>query len=176
MGDEPYPDMYRAIAETSVNPFAIIDDDGVFRWVGESIEELLGWKPDELVGRSMRGHRGPSLAGRRHRRLRRARRPAAPHRLPAGGVGQAADLVCRDGTTTPCNLMAASRSQTGLPYHLVFARRAGYEHALDNALEAIASHADMDDVLGHLVATLQQSIPTLRRRHRRRLAGRPLQR
>ena len=50
VGDEPTPAMYRAIAETSVNPFAIIDDDGIFRWVGQSIEELLGWRPEELVG------------------------------------------------------------------------------------------------------------------------------
>lgn len=158
-GDEPSPAMFRAIAETSVNPFALVDDDGVFRWVGRSIEELLGWRPDEIVGRGIDAIVAPqSLDGVLHAFADLEGLPPRSN-YPRGGVGQAADLVCRDGTTTPCNLLAATRSQTGLPYHLVFARRAGYEQALDIALEAIAGHADLDHVLESLVATLQQSIP-----------------
>ncbi len=158
-GDEPSPQMFRAIVETAVNPFAIIDDDGVFRWVGRSIEELLGWRPDELVGRTIDAIVAPASLPAVVEAF--ADLEELPHRsnYPRGGVGQAADLICRDGTTTPCSLIAATRSQTGLPYHLVFARRAGYERALDNALEAIARHAEVDEVLVHLVATLQQSIP-----------------
>ncbi len=158
-GDEPSPEMFRAIVETAVNPFAIIDDDGVFRWVGRSIEELLGWRPDELVGRTIDAIVAPASLPAVVEAF--ADLEELPHRsnYPRGGVGQAADLICRDGTTTPCSLIAATRSQTGLPYHLVFARRAGYERALDNALEAIARHAEVDEVLVHLVATLQQSIP-----------------
>ena len=38
-------------------------------------------------------------------------------------------------------------------------RRAGYELALDNALEVIAKHAAVDEVSSHLVRSLQQSIP-----------------
>ena len=152
--------MYRAIAETSVNPFAIIDDEGIFRWVGESIEEMLGWQPHELVGRSIDAIVAPhSLPDMIEAFLGLADVPS-PTDYPRGGVGEEADLLCRDGTTTPCNVIAATRSQTGLPYHLVFARRAGFERALDNALEAIAAHADIHDVLGHLVVSLKQSIPT----------------
>jgi len=151
--------MFRTIVETAVNPFAILDDDGVFRWVGQSIEDLLGWRPDELIGKSMATIVAPSsLAAVVDAFADLADLPGRSD-YPRGGVGQAADLVCRDGTTTPCNLIAATKAQTGLPYHLVFARRAGYEQALDNALEAIASHANVDEVLVHLVATLQQSIP-----------------
>jgi diguanylate cyclase (GGDEF)-like protein/PAS domain S-box-containing protein len=160
VGEEPTPAMYRAIAETAVNPFAIIDDDGIFRWVGQSIEELLGWRPDELVGKPMHTIVAPdSLADALEAFVDLADLP--PHTAyPRGGVGQTAELLCRDGTTSPCNIIAATKSQTGLPYHLVFARRAGYEKALDNALEAIAHHAEVDEVLGHLVASLKQSIPT----------------
>jgi diguanylate cyclase (GGDEF)-like protein/PAS domain S-box-containing protein len=158
-GEEPSPEIFRAIVDTAVNPFAIVDDRGVFRWVGRSIEELLGWRADELTGKTMDTIVAPAslpavieaFADLEH----------VPNRsdYPRGGVGQAVDLVCRDGTTTPCNVIAATKSQTGLPYHLVFARRAGYELALDNALEAIACHAEVDVVMVHLVATLQQSIP-----------------
>ncbi|HEX6570367.1 MAG TPA: sensor domain-containing diguanylate cyclase [Acidimicrobiales bacterium] len=158
-GDEPSPEMFRAIAETAVNPFAIIDDGGIFRWVGASVEELLGWRPDELVGRPLTTIVAPSSVAEALDAF--ADLDEVPHgsRYPRGGVGEAVDLVCRDGAITPCNVMAATRSQTGLPYHLAFASRAGYEQALDNALEAIAHHAQLDEVLVHLVATLQQWIP-----------------
>src|SRR5918997_210233 len=159
VGDEPSPAMFRAIAETAVNPFALIDDDGVFRWVGQSIEELLGWRPDEIVGRGIDAivDRGSLEAVAQAFADLEGLPPRSNY--PRGGVGKPADLICRDGTTTPCNLLAATRSQPGLPYHLVFARRAGYEQALDVALEAIAGHAELDDVLEPLVTTLQQSIP-----------------
>ncbi|MBN2623005.1 MAG: diguanylate cyclase [Acidimicrobiales bacterium] len=158
-GDDPSPEMFRAIAETAVNPFAIVDDNGVFLWVGRSIEELLGWRPDELVGRSIDAIVAPGSLPDVLTAFAELDRVPRGSDYPRGGVGQAADLVCRDGTLTPCSIIAATRSQTGLPYHLVFARRAGYERALDNALEAIARHAEVDEVLTHLVATLQQSIP-----------------
>src|SRR5262245_60362978 len=160
VGDEPTPAMYRAIAETAVNPFAIVDDDGIFRWVGQSIQELLGWRPDELVGTTIDTIVAPeSLAGVLEAFVDLAELP--PHTAyPRGGVGQTADLICRDGSTTPCNIIAATKTQTGLPYHLVFARRAGYEKALDNALESIAHHAEVGEVLPHLVLSLKQSIPT----------------
>jgi diguanylate cyclase (GGDEF)-like protein/PAS domain S-box-containing protein len=158
-GDDPSPEMFRAIAETAINPFAIVDECGMFRWVGQSIEELLGWHPDELVGKSVDMIVAPSSLPDVLEAFAELENLPEKATYPRGGVGQAADLVCRDGTTTPCNLIAATKSQTGLPYHLVFARRAGYERALDNALEAIAQHAEVDEVLAHLVATLQQSIP-----------------
>jgi diguanylate cyclase (GGDEF)-like protein/PAS domain S-box-containing protein len=158
-GEEPSPEIFRAIVDTAVNPFAIVDDRGVFRWVGRSIEELLGWHADELTGKTMDMIVAPASLPAVVEAF--ADLEYVPNRsnYPRGGVGQPVDLVCRDGTTTPCNVIAATKSQTGLPYHLVFARRAGYELALDNALEAIARHAEVDVVMVHLVATLQQSIP-----------------
>jgi diguanylate cyclase (GGDEF)-like protein/PAS domain S-box-containing protein len=158
-GDEPPPEIFRAIVDTAVNPFAIVDDAGVFRWVSASIQELLGWRPDELVGKTFDAIIDPSSLPDVLEAF--ADLAELPRRsdYPRGGVGQAAELVCRDGTTTPCSVIAATCSQTGLPYHVVFARRAAYEKALDNALEAIAQHARLDEVLDHLVATLQQSVP-----------------
>jgi diguanylate cyclase (GGDEF)-like protein/PAS domain S-box-containing protein len=151
--------MFRTIVDTAVNPFAIVDEQGVFRWVGRSIEELLGWRADELVGKTIHAIVPPSSLPEVIEAFADLEELPRRSDYPRGGVGQALDLICRDGTTTPCNVIAATKSQTGLPYHLFFARRAGYERALDNALEAIARHAEVDEVLVHLVATLQQSIP-----------------
>src|SRR5690606_4542638 len=158
-GEDPPPEIFRAIAETAVNPFDLVDDHRVSRWIGASVEVLLGWRPDEVVGRTVDASVAPeSLADTAQAFADLAHIPNRTD-YPRGGVGHVADLVCRDGTTTPCNLIAATRRQTGLPYHLIFARRAGYEQALDNALEAIARHAGLDEVLTSMVTTLQQSIP-----------------
>jgi diguanylate cyclase (GGDEF)-like protein len=158
-GDEPPAAIFRALAETSVNPFAIIDDAGVFRWVGRSMEELLGWRPDEIIGKTIDAIIAPeSLPDVIEAFVDLATVPPIAC-YPRGGVGQPADLMCSDGTTVHCNLMAATPAQTGLPYHVVFARRAGFERALDLALEAIAEHATIDEVVVHLVASLEQSVP-----------------
>ncbi len=158
-GDEPSPETYKTIAETAVNPFALIDDRGTIRWVGESIEELLGWRADELVGKSMITIVAPSSLADVIETFAQVLEMEVNPEYPRGGVGLYADLVCRDGTTTPCSVVGAARERTGLPYFLVVARRAGSEVALDNALEAIANHAAVEEVLVHLVAVLQQSIP-----------------
>jgi diguanylate cyclase (GGDEF)-like protein/PAS domain S-box-containing protein len=159
VGDEPSPEFFRAIAETSVNPFAIVDDAGVFRWVGWSIEELLGWRPDELVGKTIDAIIAPASLPHVVEAFLDLETVPPIACYPRGGVGLPADLLCRDGTTMHCNLLAATPAQTGLPYHLVFARRAGFERALDLALEAIAEHATIDEVVVHLVASLEQSVP-----------------
>jgi diguanylate cyclase (GGDEF)-like protein/PAS domain S-box-containing protein len=158
-GEEPPGALFRAVVETAVNPFCLIDETGVFRWVGQSVEELLGWRPDELVGKTIDVIIAPHSLGDVARAFADLDEVPCRSDYPRGGVGQDADLVCRDGSITHCNLLAATPSQSGVPYHVVFARRAGYERALDDALEAIASHADIHEVLESLVATLQQSIP-----------------
>jgi diguanylate cyclase (GGDEF)-like protein/PAS domain S-box-containing protein len=157
-GDEPTLEIYRAIAEFAVDPFALIDEQGTIRWVGQSIEELLGWEPADLVGKSMLTIVPPTSLDEIIETFSTFLALPEGHVLPRAGIGQNVDLVCKDGSTTPCSVVGATRDRTGLPYFLVVARRAGYEQAMDNALEAIANHAGVDEVLGHLVTVLQQSV------------------
>src|SRR4029453_1765063 len=69
------------------------------------------------------------------------------------------ELLRRDGPATPVDLIGAPASMTGLPWHIVFAQRAGYKRALDRALEAMAENAGLSDVLHHLAAAIEQAIP-----------------
>ena len=46
---------FEAIVNTAVSPFVVIDRDLILRFVSESATALLGWKPDEWVGRSIAG-------------------------------------------------------------------------------------------------------------------------
>ena len=43
----------RRVVETAINPFCVIDLAGDVLWAGASMEELLGWRAAEMVGRSM---------------------------------------------------------------------------------------------------------------------------
>jgi diguanylate cyclase (GGDEF)-like protein/PAS domain S-box-containing protein len=159
VGEEPPPAMFRAIADTCVNPFAIIDRSGVFRWVGRSMEELLGWPPDELVGKTVDTVIAPWSLPDVLDAVANLQNTPSVIRYGRGSIGQPADLLCRDGSTVHCNVMATPPAQTGTPYHVVFARRATFEQALDHTLEAIAEHAPLGEVVGHLITSLEQTIP-----------------
>ncbi len=45
---------YRLLAENVTDVVVLGDDDGVMRWVSPSITTLMGWHPEDLVGRPFR--------------------------------------------------------------------------------------------------------------------------
>jgi diguanylate cyclase (GGDEF)-like protein/PAS domain S-box-containing protein len=51
-GDLP-AEAFRAIVDRSAYAYVVISTDGTFRYVGGSITEVLGWQPEELLGRNM---------------------------------------------------------------------------------------------------------------------------
>jgi diguanylate cyclase (GGDEF)-like protein/PAS domain S-box-containing protein len=46
-------DAYRAIIDRSAYPFVVIDGAGTFLYAGGSVERVIGWTPEELLGRNM---------------------------------------------------------------------------------------------------------------------------
>src|SRR5690606_16960549 len=90
---------------------------------------------------------------------------------PWGGVGFPADLVRADGEVSACELSVLTTRRSGLPWYVVTVRRVGYERALDLAVEAMASGADIADILGRLVSALEQMAPDSRVAIGRRWTG-----
>jgi diguanylate cyclase (GGDEF)-like protein/PAS domain S-box-containing protein len=45
--------LFRLIVDRTAVPFVLIDRGGVVHFASESISELTGWRPDQLVGRNM---------------------------------------------------------------------------------------------------------------------------
>ncbi len=154
---QPSLEVFRTLANTAVNPFCLVGNDGTVHWVGSSVEELLGWTPDEVVGRRIDELITPESLPEVIDAL--AILDDIPPTYPRAGVGVPADLVRSDGTATPVDLVGATSPVTGLPWHIVFAQRAGYQRALDRALEAIAENAELADVLAHLGSAIEQVIP-----------------
>jgi diguanylate cyclase (GGDEF)-like protein/PAS domain S-box-containing protein len=155
--NELSPEVFRALADTAVNPFCIIGKDGTFEWVGASIEELLGWTPEEVASKRLDELVSPASLPEAMEGL--AVLDDVPEDYPRAGAGVPAELLRRDGTWTPVDLIGAPARLTGLPWHIVFAQRAGYQRALDRALEAMAEDAGLPDVLVHLGAAIEQAIP-----------------
>ena len=151
------PDVFRALADTAVNPFCIIGKDGTLEWVGASIQELLGWTPEEVASKRLDELVSPASLTEAMEGL--AALDDVPEDYPRAGAGVPAELLRRDGTWTPVDLIGAPARLTGLPWHIVFAQRAGYQRALDRALEAMAEDAGLADVLVHLAAAIEQAIP-----------------
>ncbi|HSP03686.1 MAG TPA: PAS domain-containing protein, partial [Acidimicrobiales bacterium] len=49
---EPGSDaMFRAIVQTSVNPFVVLDTVGHVRWCSEKVETLIGRTSEDVIGR-----------------------------------------------------------------------------------------------------------------------------
>jgi diguanylate cyclase (GGDEF)-like protein/PAS domain S-box-containing protein len=151
------PEVFRALADTAVNPFCIIAKDGTFEWVGASIEELLGWTAEEVASKRLDEIVSPATLHDAIEGL--AVLDEVPEDYPRAGAGVPAELLRRDGSWTPVDLIGAPAKLTGLPWHIVFAQRAGYQRALDRALEAMAADAGLPDVLVHLGAAIEQAIP-----------------
>jgi diguanylate cyclase (GGDEF)-like protein/PAS domain S-box-containing protein len=152
------PEVFRALADTAVNPFCIIGKDGTFEWVGASIEELLGWTPEEFANKRLDEIVSPASLPDAMQGL--AVLDQVPEDYPRAGAGVPAELLRSDGTFTPVDLIGAPARLTGLPWHIVFAQRTGYQRALDRALEAMAEDAGLPDVLLHLAAAIEQAIPS----------------
>src|SRR5215208_2646349 len=46
--------LYRALVETSTDVIVLIGVDGRVRFVNQAVREILGYEPDELIGRDFR--------------------------------------------------------------------------------------------------------------------------
>ena len=47
-------ELFRALIENSSDAIALVSEDGLFTYVSPSVEKMLGYTPDELVGRDIR--------------------------------------------------------------------------------------------------------------------------
>jgi PAS domain S-box-containing protein len=72
---------FRALVETTSDLVWEIDPDGVYTYVGPKVKELLGYEPDELIGKTPFDLMAPEDAARRRDELRQL----SAERLPFAG-------------------------------------------------------------------------------------------
>jgi diguanylate cyclase (GGDEF)-like protein/PAS domain S-box-containing protein len=155
--DQPTPAMFEAVAEHSIYPIVMLDYDGTVRWASASIERFFGYTPERIIGEHFATMISPSSLEAAYEAF------ASVHDAyeidPWGGVGVQVGIQHAEGHELNCELAALTTRRSGLPWYVVFVRQAGYERALDQAVEAMAAGASLGTVLSLVVSAVQNMVP-----------------
>ena len=147
---------FRAIVETSINPFAVVDADLVLRYISPSITNLLGWLPAEWIGRSVADLLLPeslevAMVGIDDLRL-------APKDPDWVGAPVRIFLKASDGSAVPIDALARDSGRTGVDGMVVQLIRAGGSQAMSDAVDAILAGHDLDRALTLLTSLIEHEI------------------
>jgi len=95
---------HRTLVEESSDTVSVVDEDGVIRYVSPSVEDLLGFEPDELVGEGVYDYQHPqdraTIASAIKRPGTATRRQSKRGRAGQTGRGVGSRRGCRIGWTT----------------------------------------------------------------------------
>ena len=150
-------EMFRAIVDTAVSPFGLVDDDGTVLWVGSSIEELTGWPAGTLVGRNMLD----ALDEQSQKAVidSFARFSDTASNGPGWlGAGLLVNVVTPAGDVVPCVASSATSVRTGVPGMVIQLTRAAAVNHLHEAVRAMATGGALAEVFGHLAEMVASEI------------------
>ncbi len=139
-----------AIVDTSPSPYVLVGEGGRIRYVSATIEDLLGYPPDELIGRPI-GHIIDPAHWEAANAAYRALRDPERRKSLSGALGLAVRLVDAAGGTVACHLhpVSSSRASEGvLALHI----RPGESHTrLGRAIGAMARGEAIEATLQHIL-------------------------
>lgn len=150
-------EMFRAIVQTAVNPYVVLDAVGNVVWCSDRVEVLLDIPAADLVGRHFLDVVHPSshddvLAAHEHF-------VAGTERRPWVGPPMLLDLVHGDGSRVTCEVSAATAGAHGIDGVVVQVRRWRGTVLLYAAVDALAAGEPLDDVLAELAAIVEHDVP-----------------
>lgn len=156
---EPGSDaMMRAIVQSSVNPYVLLDRTGHVSWVSERVETLLGAPPQAYVGRHFLEMIDPSS----HPAAMAEYSEFTSHSgaaLPWIGPPMLLELVHADGSRITCEVSAATGAGFGIDGIVVQIRRWRGAVLLHAAVDALAAGEPLPLVLRHLAAIAEHDMP-----------------
>lgn len=150
--------MYRAIVETAVNPYVVLDADGYVRWSSDRIEALLGRSADAVTG----GHFLDVVHPSSHMAvLAEYAEFTSPDQLrrPWAGPPMLLDILHADGSSITCEVSAATTTAHGIDGIVVQIRRWRGTVLLYAAVDALAAGAPLHEVLTELGAIVEHDMP-----------------
>lgn len=155
----PLPDhVYRAMVESTVSPFVLVDRTGTIRWVSPRVEALLGHSAADFVGRNFLDTIAPSD----HEAA------IASFTGFVGGEDEAKDwiappmvldLLHADGSIVACELSASLGTPADVDGAFVQIRRARATPLLYDAIDALAGGAALPTVLEQLAELCELETP-----------------
>lgn len=149
--------MHRAIVQTAVNPYVVLDAGGQVIWCSDRVEALLGFPASSLVGQHFLDIVHPSS----HEAVlaEYARFGEEHERRPWVGPPMLLDLVHADGSRITCEVSAATAAAHGMQGVIVQVRRWRGTVLLYAAVDALAAGEPLDDVLVQLGAIIEHDVP-----------------
>ena len=147
---------FRAIAESAVSPYIVIDASLTLLYASESIAELLGWEPQDWVGRSIVDLLAPEsleIAAAGIDDL------FATTNDPTWVGGPVRLFVrCADGSMKALDIEASSPERTGIDGIVVHLHRAGGSQAMSDAIDAILEGENPKLALTRLASLIEHDI------------------
>lgn len=155
---EPGSDaMYRAIVQTAVNPYVVLDAGGNVVWCSDRVEALLDVTAASTVGHHFLDIVHPSS---HEAVLAEYDRFTAAHEIrPWIGPPMLLDLLHGDGSRITCEVSAATATAHGIDGVIVQVRRWRGTVLLYAAVDALAAGEPLDDVLSKLGAIVEHDVP-----------------
>lgn len=153
------PDEFLAnVMRASVNPYAVLDHEGVVRFVSEPIVEILGLTAAECVGRSVLDFIDP-----RHQIVvaTAIAEFINPDRDDEGWTGPpiSVDLVHADGHRVPCRVLGVGSGTPGFHGVVVRIRQTSTTAKLDAAIAGMITSGDLAEVIGLILDVLVDQMP-----------------
>lgn len=159
MSDRPLSaTTYETIVETAISPFMLIDTSATILWASASIEELLGHRPDALVGTSVFDIIDPGSHADAIAALSRSIESHAGSEQRWTSAGIVLDMRAADGRRVSCDVSGATPTRTGLDAYVIQLRRAIGALALRRTVAAMATGAPCDVVLAGSAEALADSL------------------
>lgn len=150
--------MMRAIVQSSINPYVILDGTGHVVWVSDRVETLLGSPPQAFIGRhflEMIDQSSQDAAIAEYAEFT----SHAGDALPWVGPPMLLELVHADGSRITCEVSAATGAGFGIDGIVVQIRRWRGAVLLHAAVDALAAGEALPVVLRHLAAIAEHDMP-----------------
>jgi len=146
---------FRMIVDMTANSFVVIELDGTIRYAGGSVERLVGWRPDQIVGHNMAEFLPPDQIERAIEAI------AEIDEVDRAGMGvpMVFELFRPDGTTTWVEIGAMPLLDVPGVDGIVMRLRAwDGQHDFDEFLGALLADQPLDDVLVALCHSIAGSL------------------
>lgn len=128
---------YRLVSETAQDAIFTMNERGVVTFCNPAVERMLGWKPEELIGRTLEVIIPERLRDQHRRGVERYLRTRRPN-IPWNGVELPA--LHKDGREIPCEISFGEFTQEGQTLFTGFARDITERKAARLELERSLTH------------------------------------
>ena len=117
---------YRLVSETAQDAIFTMDERGIVTFCNPAVERMLGWKPEDLIGRTMDVIIPERLREAHRKGVQRFLRTRKPN-IPWAGVELPA--LHKDGHEVPCEISFGQSTRDGHTVFTGFARDITERHA-----------------------------------------------